>query len=331
MTTPFHWMCFLFVLSMTSLNAGGIAASYAQVPTTQYLDLNQVQLVIEAAPEFRERFYDRTTAIFARAGLHLPPPDQPHSPRTATLKLTLNPTQLDDTCPGNVLYEPSFVLIEQVIVPRNSEAMQDITWSSGTAPQVRAPVAIEELETDLDGLVHHFITNYKLGNPGWHSPDTGHDRTTFESPRADQASANPVVTEQPDARASVSLNGLDIDTLQLSVLAGRLTKPLATRALHQLTDAGLPVSLDPRGNGAATLSLELTRRPIEDQCPGKILYEPGLYLVEQVRIKRYPQIFIWSDTWSRKMLQIVPPRSLQQLESDQDALLKQFIRSFQAK
>lgn len=328
MTIPFRWLCLLFVLPMTVLPRSGMAARSVDVPIMQDLDLHQVQIALVAAPEFRERFYDRTLSLFAKAGLHLPPRNKPDSPPAATLRVTLNPTPLGDTCPGNVLYEPSLALIEPVIVPRNSELMHDITWSTGTPPQVRAPVSVEELDADLDGFLQTFIASYTLGNPGWRLPDEHDDRKTSERP---PVAVSPSVSEVPDLRAGVSLKGLDLDTLQLSVLAGRLTTPLATRALHQLTDAGLPVSLDQRGNGGAGLSLELIRRPIDDYCPGKILYEAGPYLVEQVLIKRNPQISIWSDTWTRENLQIVPPRSVQQLESDQVGLLKQFIGSFNAK
>ena len=326
-----RWICLLFVLSITTLPASGRAAPYVDVPITRDLDLHQVQLVVVAAPEFRERLYDRTMRLFAKAELPLPPVDQGYSPLGATLKLTLKTTPLGDTCPGNVLYEPSLALIEQVVVPRNSEVMHDITWLTGTGPQARAPVSIEELETDLDVLVQTFITSYKLGNPGRHSQEMRHDRKTSESPLVDQSPASPVVPEVPDPRAGVSLNGLDVDTLHLSILAGGLSKTLATRALHQLTSAGLPVSFDQRRNDAAVLSLELIQRSVEGQCPGRILYEPGLFLVEQVRLKRNPQILIWSDTWVRETVQVVLPVSLQQLESDQDGLLKQFIHSFQSK
>ena len=324
-------MYLLVVLSITALSASGMAVSDANVPTTQNLDLSQVRLVIETSPEFKARFYDRTMNLFAKAGLHLPSPDQPLSPPAATLKLTLNPTPIGDTCPGHVLYGPSLALIEPVIVSRNLEVMHDITWSSYTPPQVRAPVPVEELETDLDGYVYHFIAAYKVGNPGWEAQETRHDRKTSESPRVDQRPASPIVSEVPDARAGVSLNGLDVDTLQLSILAGRLSKTLATQALRQLNRAGLPVSLNQRGNDAPILSLELSQRSVEGQCPGLILYESGLFLVEQVRVKRNPQIFIWSDTWVRETLQIVPPVSREQLESAQDALLEQFIHSFQTK
>jgi hypothetical protein len=307
------------------------APNDVDVPITQDLDLSQVQLFVVAAPEFKERLYNRAIILFAKADLPLPPRAQAYSTFGATLKLTLKTTLLGATCPGNVLYEPSLALIEQVIVPRNSEVMHDITWLTGSGSQARAPVSVEELEADLDRLVQTFITNYKRGNPGWHSKEMRHDRKTSEGPRDDQGPASPVLSEVPDTRAGVSLNGLNVDTLHLSVLAGKLSKSLAIRAVHQLTSAGLPVSFDQRGNDAAILSLELIQRSVEGQCPDRILYEPGLFLVEQVRIKRNPQILIWSDTWVRETLQVIPPVSIQRLESDQRDLLKQFIHSFQAR
>ncbi|MDO8356439.1 MAG: hypothetical protein Q7U76_08635 [Nitrospirota bacterium] len=331
MTTSFRWMRILFLLSITALPINGLVDSHAEVPAIRNLDLNHVRLVMEAAPEFKARLYDRTMDLFAKAGLPLPHPDQPHSPPTAMLKLTLNPTPLGDTCPGNVLYEPSLALIEPVIVPRNSEVIHDITWSIGAAVQARAPVSIEELESDLDGFVHRFITNYKLGNPEWQSEDTRHGRMTSASPLADQKPVNPVASAIPVASIGVSLRGLDINTLHVSVLAGRASTTLAARALQQLTDAGLPVSLNPHTNDATTLSLELIQRPVEGQCPGKVLYESGLFLVEKVRIERNPQILIWSDTWIRETLQVVSSLSLRQLELDQEALLKQFIHLFQTR
>jgi hypothetical protein len=326
-----RWICLLFWLSINSLPSSGRAAPSVDVPITRDLNLNQVQLVVVAAPEFKERLYDRAMRLFAKAELPVPPLDPHYSPLGVTLKLTLKTTPLGDTCPGNVLYEPSLALIEQVIVPRNSEVMHDITWLTGAGSQARAPVSVEELEADLDGLVQTFIANYKLGNPGRRSQEMQHDWESSESPLVDQRPASPIVPEVPDPRAGVSLNGLDVDKMHLSILAGRLSTSLATRALRQLAHAGLPVSLDQRGNDAAILSLELIQRSVEGQCPGRILYEPGLFLVEQVRIKRNPQILIWSDTWVRETVQVVPPVSMHQLESDQDDLLKQFIHSFQGR
>jgi hypothetical protein len=100
--------------------------------------------------------------------------------------------------------------------------------------------------------------------------------------------------------------------------------------LEQLAAAGLPASPAQTGSGAVTLGIELLQQPLEDRCPGYVLYTRGLYLVEQVRIVRNPMISIWSDTWLREAVQIVPPLSLHQLESDQDALLQEFIRAVRA-
>lgn len=101
--------------------------------------------------------------------------------------------------------------------------------------------------------------------------------------------------------------------------------------MQQLTEAGLSLSEEPNGNTAVTVGVELIQRSLDNQCPGRVLYEQGLYLVEQVRIKRNPQVSIWSDTWLRESVGIVPPVPIHQLDVDQDALVQQFIESFQTK
>ena len=103
--------------------------------------------------------------------------------------------------------------------------------------------------------------------------------------------------EANNAQVNAGLRNLNIDTWQVQGSAERFMQLLTTRAIHQLTEAGFPVPLDRRGNGAVTLGIELTEPSIEDQCPGNVLYESGLHLVEEVRIKRNPRISIWSDTW----------------------------------
>jgi len=75
------------------------------------------------------------------------------------------------------------------------------------------------------------------------------------------------------------------------------------------------------------MSLELTQRALDDRCPGKVLYEQGLYLVEQVRVTRRPLVSLWSDTWLQESVRIVPPRSLRELETDQRLLLQEFLQS----
>lgn len=305
-----------------------MAAITAYVATTQNLDLNQVQFVVVASPEVRARLYDRTIILFAKADLPLPHAGDSHTPATATLILTLDPHPLDVSCPDKVLYRPSLLLVEPVIIQRNSVVMNDTTWLLETRPQVREPVEISELETDLDRLIQQFITDYKVGNPGWQSQGPS---PNSKRPPADHEPTRAILSEANDAQANSSLRHLNVDTLQVHISAGRFSQPLTTRAIQHLRGAGFSVPLDGKGDGAVTLGVELAQHSIEDQCPGNVLYESGLYLVEEVRIKRNPQVSIWSDTWLRETMQIVAPVPLRQLEFDQDALLKQFIRSFQAR
>lgn len=309
---------FLIVVSMIFTTPEGMAASTAYVQTTRDLPLDEVELVVVAASDVKTRLYDRVRSLFAKADLL--PVFHPSREPIARLILTLDPRPLDDTCPGKVLYAPSLTLREPVIIPRNSAVIHDSTWLLGTDRQVREPVGTSELETDLDSLVHQFITDYKTANPGWqlHKP-----------PRAEPSI--PVIPDTQDTRTDSSLKNLAVSRLSLSVMAGREAESLRTRAIHQLTEAGLPVSAERRGHTAVTVSIELFQRPLDDHCPGRVLYEQGLYLVEQVRIQRNPQVSIWSDTWLREALHIVPPVPIQQLQSDQDALLQQLIQAFQTK
>jgi hypothetical protein len=74
-------------------------------------------------------------------------------------------------------------------------------------------------------------------------------------------------------------------------------------------------------------SQRLSQRALGDHCPGKVLYERGLYLVEEVRITRRPRVLLWIDTWLQESVRIVPPLSRQGLESDLRLLLQEFIRT----
>lgn len=319
MTTHGRWVSFCCVVAMTPVSAHGGSAQFAM--PTHGLDLKQVQLVVVAAPELRDRLYGHAMAQFAKAGLSLPSPDQPHAPFAATLKLILDPQPLHETCPGKVLYGPSLALIEPVVLPRNSVVWRDITWSTSSEPRVHEPLSAVQLEEDLEKLIDQFVTSYKHANPGWQSRET----ERFPDP------APSLVLDSAGARGDAGLKNLPVNMLELSVMAGRWTIPLTTRAVHQLTKAGLPISRNRHGSGAVTLSVELIQRSIGDHCPGKVLYESGLYVVEEVQVQRNPRIPIWTDTWARESIRIVAPVSLQQLESDQDALLRQFIHSLQAK
>lgn len=311
MGTIFSWLALLFAIGLAFLPDRGFAATSAYAQTLEELDLNRVQLVISAPPDVTSLLARRATAIFTKAGLPLIQSDRPHIPFIATLTLNLTPQSSADTCPGHLFYAPSLALTEPVIIPRNSVIITDTTWLAHTGTQVRTPVAVEELERDLDGFIDQFIADYRAANPGGPAFLPGAPPAPIPA-HANQTSA---------------LNALPLDHLQISVSAGQFTRPLTARAIQQFTTAGHPISTGTHRKGQLTLGIELIQQPLTNQCPEKVLYESGLFLVEQVQLKRNPRVSIWSDTWLRESRQIVSPRSQEQLESDQDALLQQFLDS----
>jgi len=247
-------------------------------------------------------------------------------PFIATLTLTLSPQHLTDACPEHVLYSPSLALTEPVIIPRNSTVMNDITWLAHTGAQVRRSVTIADLERDLEEFINQFIADYRATHGGARSSTPG---TASAVPHPDAPHPDAATTAPEPLHSDSTLKALRIDQLQISVTAGRFSHALTARALQQFNNAGLALSPGQHHNGQLTLGVELIQQPLEDRCQGQVLYESGLYLVEQIQLIRNPRVSIWSDTWLRETIQLVSPRSREQLESDQDALLQQFIRALQ--
>ncbi len=301
-----------------------MAASSAYVQTTEGLDLHRVRFAIAAPPELTSRLSKRADTLFANAGLPLPGSDGRNKPSIATLTLSLTPQPLADTCPGHVLYAPSLTLTEPVTITRNAELMNDVTWLAHTGPQVREPVTVSELEQDLDTFIEQFIADYLAANAGVR-PSLSNDAPMVS--RTDPTPTVSVTAEQNETLSDAGLKKLRVDQLRLSVSAGRFSQSLTTRALQQFSEAGRPLKPGHGRNDHVTLGIELTQRTLEDRCPGKVLYESGLYLVEQVQIGRNREVSIWSDTWLKETTRVITPRSQQQLESDQDTLLRQFIDS----
>jgi hypothetical protein len=121
---------------------------------------------------------------------------------------------------------------------------------------------------------------------------------------------------------------LDFSQVGFSVVTQtELHKRLYTRAIERLRKAGIYKS-DP-SKTIATLSLKLNPEPLGKSCPGKVLYEPSLWLTELVIIKRNTELQTWATTW----LMTAPPRvtdpmSIEQLENDLDTYLEQFIIAY---
>lgn len=314
---------FLFLALLWALvPAPATAASSAYVRSTEGLDLHHVRFAVAAPPEFTSRLTGRARTLFAEAGLPLGNSDGADGPFTAALTLTLSPQPLTDTCPGHVLYVPSLRLTEPVIISRNGDLLNDVTWLAHAGAQVREPMTISDLERDLDTFIEQFIADYRAANAGGRTSNPEHAPIILQTDPPPSVAAE---TEHTAMQSNAGLKELPTEQLMLSVSAGRYSRPLTTRALQQFSDAGHPLRSGLGRNNQVSLGVELAQQTLEDRCSGKVLYESGLYLVEQVQIRRNRQVSIWSDTWLRETIAVVTPRTQAQLESDQDALLRQFI------
>lgn len=315
---PIGW---LFALSLAFTSTASIAATTAYMSSIEQLDLHQVQLIVVAPDKLKPALHRRALRLFAEAGLPIPDSDSSQTPSSAVLILTLDSRPIDDLCPGKVLYAPSLALTEPVTIPRTGSTIRDTTWLIESDKEVRGPVDDERMTTDLDGFIRQFITDYTTANRQPQERLTTPDVTV-----APQFSLTPNIPQQ---QTNQDLG--EIRVLSLSILAGRWSSALRANAVRQLTEAGLRLVPNTGEDGAISMSLEFTQRALDDRCPGKVLYEQGVYLVEQVRVTRRPLVMLWSDVWLKESLRIVPPRSLRELEADQRLLLQEFLQSHTTK
>jgi hypothetical protein len=310
--------CSFVVLTLTLLSTLGEAATTAYMRSTEQLDLRQVQLVVVAPDQLRESLQSQALAHFSSAGLPLP---SAHSSQTApptVLTLTLDPRPINDHCPlSKVLYAPSLALTEPVTIARTGSTIQDITWLFETGKEVRGPVDHDRIKADVDLLMNQFITDYKTAN---RHPREGHISLNRES--EPQSS---MTRDMLDRHTALELQKIRV--FSLSVAAEQWSSTLKANAVRHLTEAGLRSIDDVVGNDAVSLSLELIQRSIDDHCRGKVIYERGFYLVEQVRITRQPLFMLWSDTWFEESVLVVPPLSRKELEADQRMLIQNFLNS----
>ncbi|MGH7259678.1 MAG: hypothetical protein ACREI9_03220 [Nitrospiraceae bacterium] len=306
------------------------------IPTTEKLDLRKVSFEVDAQPEFKDRLYSLSLKQFKEAGLSPLEPERTGE-KSAVLRLMLKPESLHELCPGKVLYEPSLALTEDVIVERTAEAIKDSTWSSKQAPHVRAPLTIKEIEEDSGEFISRFIVNYKMGNPAVSPQKDRRQKDRLMEKAAPSRSSGENISHEKVVPGSMeasptnaSLRGLKLETVNFLLSAGASYAPLYARAVASASKEGLRLAFRPNANTPQTLTLRLASRPLDEMCPGKVLYEASVELVEQVKIKRNPHIYIWTDTWSKDKTQITDHVSDRQLEADLDELLGQFITTFKS-
>ena len=282
-------------------------------------------------------------AGFSRSGLTLPRNLQKVSGQEGVLRFTQHQTLLDPICPKKVFYVARRELIEPVTIVRNNERIIAGHWDVSDARYVRDPVPLKELESSLGIQLDAVLYNYQLGKQA--SPllkpaddsQKGRGKEALQ-PRQVQTLKMPLSYDLASGEVFTvneeevwgSLRGLSMDNVFFGGWAKSYPEFKPTR--DQLLKAELiPHDLyseikDPKS--AAKLILTIEVQSLDDMCPGKVLYETGLVLREEVLIER-SGIQTWADTWGSYRVQIRPPLAQKELDEDQLQLVNRFIHEYQ--
>jgi hypothetical protein len=217
-------------------------------------------------------------------------------------------------------------------------------------PEIRDPVPIEELESNLDWQLGTFLYNYQLGKnySALHEQADdirkGADRTQKDSthndalqPRKVQkqrfAPAHELVSGDTfivmEEEVWGSLRGLSMDNVFFDKWDKSYTR------FRPMRDQLLKAQLVPRvlfsevkdPQSAAKLVLTMEMQPLNDMCPGNVLYKSGLALREQVLIERNG-LQTWADSWGSYRVEIRRALSQKEFDDDQQRLISQFINDY---
>lgn len=110
-----------------------------------------------------------------------------------------------------------------------------------------------------------------------------------------------------------------------------LENRLEKRALARLKRAGLePVDWKHKGPVEAVLVLTINPIPIDEDCPQKVLYDSKLQLMDDMILKRDPEMELEVITWSYAPghPSVVDRMSVEKLEAEVDRYINQFIVSY---
>ncbi len=135
------------------------------IPVATDLDLKDVAIEFESAPELHEAFQAQTAATFARARVPLPPTAFSAEGKDFTLKFTQKQISLEPQCLGKVYYIARREFIEPVYIQRNGKLIVLNHWDTARTYEVSNPHSRAELLESLDSQLEQFLVFYVAGNP----------------------------------------------------------------------------------------------------------------------------------------------------------------------
>ena len=144
-----------------------VANAESLVSTAHGLDFSQVHLVVDVQPEYERRLYKRVRTQLTQAGL-IPKSATTYKQGESVFRVTIRVNPAGELPCRLFFYTAKIEVQERVVTERTPRVRAwAVTWSIGTVdePEVRTtPIAIEELEKDLDNLLDHFLLDYRYAN-----------------------------------------------------------------------------------------------------------------------------------------------------------------------
>ena len=155
---------FIVAQAILALSESSVSAQHDTFPLIRDLNPSRVQVVVNSSSEFQKTFSDLAVGALKRAGIDIAAQDNKYSNKAKSVELilTVKPEPLSDICPGQVMYEPSIALVEEIIVPRANEVIKGSTWASFQPPHIRQTLSRKELEQKISELIEGFIIKWLI-------------------------------------------------------------------------------------------------------------------------------------------------------------------------
>ena len=331
-----------FLIMLLCCGLGGLVhpqqGEASDIPTTVGLDMDTVYLEVVSPPALKDRLVIQARDLFTQ--YELPPlVAKPLAHHRSTLKLHLMAEPIGALCPDALLYEPIIMLTSKVLVERKSRPIQiqALTWSSeAPAHTIEKRSVRQVIEEDGKEFIEKFIGYNRFSRaayPEYYAnsptiPLAGENEPSSLSPRVptDQASLEGLQLKHLEFTVGGRgpLETFNMDRVKYAAWTEQYKRQFKSFAQSQNPDARLSLSQSHSGTINKRLLLNFEMWPAQTACPHLRIYEASMRLSEPVQIRRNGLSFI-TDTWIRRKVSVVKAVDFEQLQTDGNALMAEFI------
>jgi len=325
--------------------SNGMGEDTYSLPVATGLDLQQVGIEFESAPELRKAFQGQTVATFARAEVPLPPAVFSAEAKDFTLKFTQKQISLEPQCPGKVFYLARREFIEPVYLQRNKKLITLSHWDTPKTYEVGNPRSHAELLESLDSQLEQFLVFYVAGNPGVHiskemdaplvssSDSSERPKENLDKKKEGEPSNKEVIKTVFLWEEWNSLDRLNVSQIywpQQDAILFPQYKLVAERLSHSgITLRDTWPEKKSRSAVPSKLTFSFESTALGEACPGYVVYTVGVALKEPVLIKRN-SLEHMADTWGTFRVQVRPPMSAKEMKQDLLRLVDRLVLELKA-